>query len=89
MLLQKQKNKAADMAITSMTNTTAGYNATLMKLVCIQILLDLNITYLWFHPRRLTAFSVFEDPSLHTYAFDKLPTDREWGICQPFDDNPL
>jgi hypothetical protein len=36
--------------------------------------------------RRITAFSVYENDTTNTYAFDNIPIAKEWGVNWLFDD---
>jgi len=36
--------------------------------------------------RRIALFTVYQKPETNTYAFNKLPSAREWGVNRPFDD---
>jgi len=39
--------------------------------------------------RRVEAFNSYSKEIVNTYAFDKLPAAREWGVNRPIDDKSM
>ena len=65
------------------------YDATLMKYFHAQLFFKLLCDVSCFCYRRIATFSAYEKPLSYTYAFDKLPKDRAWGVFRPFDDKSM
>jgi hypothetical protein len=65
------------------------YDATLMKYFRTRLFSQFLRDASCFCYRRIVTFSAYEKPLSYTYAFDKLPKDRAWGVSRPFDDKSM
>ena len=68
---------------------SGNYGANLMKYVHAWLFSQILGDMRYYHYRRIATFSTYEKPSSYTYAFDKLPKDRAWGVSRPFDDKSM